>query len=77
MIANAVILLLASAAQQPAAPSQADPNERVCKVQTQTGTRFPKKRCHTRAEWDRLMEASRRQAAEEFNKPTINIQKGN
>jgi hypothetical protein len=58
-------------------PAKQDPQQRVCKQQKQTGTRFTKSTCRTRAEWEAIAEEARRTAAEAFNKPVINIEKGN
>ncbi|RYD65326.1 MAG: hypothetical protein EOP58_07740 [Sphingomonadales bacterium] len=58
-------------------PVKPDAQQRVCKQQKQTGTRFAKTTCRTRAEWEEISEAARRQAAESFNKPVISTEKGN
>lgn len=58
-------------------PAKQDAEKRVCKQQKQTGTRFAKATCRTRAEWDAIAEAARLQAAEAFNKPVISTEKGN
>ena len=52
-------------------------DEMVCKRQAKTGTRFASKICHTRAQWAEITEANKRAAAEDFNKPTVNVGKGN
>ncbi|MCA1200253.1 hypothetical protein K9B35_19980 [Sphingomonas sp. R647] len=57
-------------------PSKPDAQQRVCKMHKQTGTRFSKTTCRTRAEWDAIAEAARRTAEESFNKPVISIEKG-
>jgi hypothetical protein len=54
-----------------------DGQEMVCKRQANTGTRFAKKICHTRAQWEEITEAAKRAAAEDLNKPTVNVGKGN
>jgi hypothetical protein len=52
-------------------------DEMVCKRQAKTGTRFASKVCHTRSQWAEITEANKRAAAEDFNKPTVNVGKGN
>lgn len=47
-------------------------DERVCKQRASTGTRFTKKTCRTRAEWEAITEAARRDAAEAINRPVAN-----
>ena len=49
----------------------------VCKRQAKTGTRFASKICYTKAQWEEITEANKRAAAENFNKPAVNIDKGN
>ncbi len=74
MIVATIALFTAGLSDDVAA--KPDPQQRVCKHQKQTGTRFAKKTCRTRAEWEAVTEASRREAAESFNKPVISIEKG-
>ena len=77
MLALSAIVLSNSApvAQEPAASK---PEEQIiCKHQARTGTRFTKKTCRTKAHWEEMAETAKRQAAEDLNKPTINIDKGN
>ncbi|WP_066656162.1 MULTISPECIES: hypothetical protein [unclassified Sphingomonas] len=69
MILTSFALLAAGLSDEPAKP---DPEQRVCKQQKQTGTRFAKTTCRTRAEWEAIAEAARKTAAESFNKPVIN-----
>ncbi len=56
--------------------TQKDPPRRedevVCKQRAATGTRFAKKTCKTRAEWEAASEAARRDAADTINRPAIN-----
>ena len=35
-----------------------DPNKVICRNEPNTGSRLPKKVCHTRAEWDEIAAAS-------------------
>ncbi|WP_158918409.1 hypothetical protein [Caulobacter sp. S45] len=45
----------AQAAQAPASTAQSDSGaKQVCKTFTPAGTRFSKKECHTKAEWDQM-----------------------
>ena len=73
-------LLAASLAAGPAAAGSTKAKdgsqEIVCKRQAKTGTRFASKVCHTKAEWAEIAEANKRAAAEDFNKPTVNVGKG-
>ena len=61
---------LALAAAQPvpseprATPPAADSEKMICKHQALTGTRFAKKICYTKADWDAKAEADRRALAE-------------
>lgn len=73
MILATLALFTAGLSDDPAKP---DPQQRVCKQQKQTGTRFAKTTCRTRAEWEAIAEAARRTAEESFNKPVISIEKG-
>lgn len=73
MILTTIALLTAGLPDDPAKP---DAEKQICKMEQRTGTRFPKKTCRTRAQWEAITEASRREAAESFNKPVISIEKG-
>lgn len=65
--------LVAGATPLQAGKPQADDADKVvCKVQAKTNTRFPKKICHTRAEWDRISAQHQREAAEEIERPMSN-----
>jgi hypothetical protein len=48
---NAVPTAASTAAAAPATP---DPNKKICKTKTKTGSRFPERTCLTKAEWDYL-----------------------
>lgn len=74
MIVATIALLAAGPSDDVAA--KPDPQQQVCKHQKQTGTRFTKKTCRTREQWEAIAEAARREAAESFNKPVISIEKG-
>ncbi len=76
-VTTAVLLLTGASPQAGATPAKVDPNERVCKRRIATGTRFAKQTCRSRADWELISEQAKRQAAEEFTKPTISIEKGN
>ena len=54
------------------AESAQDLDKVICKQRPQTNTRFKRKICMTRGEWDAAAEAAKRQAAEEFNRSRIN-----
>jgi hypothetical protein len=54
-----------------ASESQDDGERLVCKNQAKTGTRFAKRVCRTRDQWEAMRENARRQAEEEFNRRTI------
>jgi hypothetical protein len=54
-----------------------DSEDKICKRQAKTGTRFASKICYTKAQWEEITEANKRAAAENFNKPTISTEKGN
>lgn len=73
MILATIALFTVGLSDDPAKP---DAEKRVCKQQKQTGTRFAKTTCRTRAEWEAIAEAARRTAEESFNKPVISIEKG-
>ena len=53
--------------------SAADGARVVCKERSQTTTRFRKRTCLTRAEWEALAESAKRRAAEEFTAPRGNV----
>ncbi len=42
------------------APAAPDPNRVICFKETQAGTLFTRKICHTREEWKKLQDAERR-----------------
>ena len=77
-LAVAMMAAPAIAASTPAAPAStpsnpaADDNKVICKQQKASGTRFAKKKCMTKAQWDLMAEQHRRDAEEWLNKPTIN-----
>ena len=68
--------ILVVAAMTLSAPASAgsetkDGAKLVCKREAKTGTRFPKKTCHTRAQWDQIAEQNKRDAQEMINRPII------
>ena len=75
----AVVLMagVSSGSQGQVEPSAKADDAMICKYQARTATRFKKKICYTKARWDEISENSKRQAAEDFNKPSISIEKGN
>lgn len=79
MLIIAANLAFILAAQGQIAPKAAKPEDQkvVCKREAKTGTRFPSKICKTRAQWTEITEATKRMAAENFNKPSINGERGN
>lgn len=62
-------LMLANANEKTA---KNDPDAMICKSEARTNTRFPTKTCRTRAQWDALIEQSKRDASDAINKPAIN-----
>ena len=54
----------------PADPT-ADGNKVICKEQKDTGTRFPKKKCMTKAQWEAMAEHHKRDAKEMIDKAII------
>jgi hypothetical protein len=45
-----------------------DPNKRICKDEEETGSRFTKSVCHTRAEWDAMALAANTEAKEDLRR---------
>jgi hypothetical protein len=76
-----LVLVAASVAAGPAfaaaSKSGKGGEDKVCKRQAKTGTRFASKICYTKTEWEEITEANKRAAAENFNKPTISTERGN
>ena len=72
LIALAVLAAAPAQATPPATSASGAEEEMVCKYQSRTATRFKKKICHPRSVWEQMSENAKRQAAEEFSKPTIN-----
>lgn len=56
--------------------SRDDGDKMVCKLASQTMSRFKKKTCHTRRQWDRMAEESRRAYGEQRDRPVIDITRG-
>lgn len=54
-----------------------DPNKIICKSKAKTGTRFPTKTCRTRAEWEQIAEAAKRDAKDVLDQPIINTDRNN
>lgn len=71
-IAAATALMVPTVASADAPKPSKDPNELVCKGQTRPNSRFKDKTCRTRAEWDQIREAAKRDAKEWLDQPTIN-----
>lgn len=76
MAAIAIVTTPLSAQGNPSKPAESPKDKVVCKSALQTGTRFPKKTCHTVAQWDIIAEENRR-TFQEANGPTINTARGN
>jgi hypothetical protein len=69
-----VVALTVGASPGYGASRSQDQNEKVtCKISKQTGTRFPKKTCRTKADWNAAEENAKRGAAEVFNAPRVKI----
>ena len=49
----------------------------VCKQTAKTNTRFAKRTCRTRAEWDQIAEQNRRDAEYMINKPGFDSRRSN
>jgi len=47
-------------------------NEKVCKKDQRTGTRFQSKICYTRAQWEEIEEKAKRDARDFINQPVAN-----
>lgn len=75
-VASLTIILSAHGQADPQAAKPED-QKMVCKREAKTGTRFPSKICKTRAQWTEIAESAKRTAAEGFNKPSINGERGN
>ena len=48
-----------------------DANELICKREKQTSTRFTKRTCMTKAQWDAMAEENRRNYSEMRDRPVI------
>lgn len=70
-IAIAALAILAAANAGAKDKKPVDPQEVLCKSTMPTGTRFPKKVCHTRETWEEIAENAKRQGAEMINRPVI------
>ncbi|WP_187107720.1 hypothetical protein [Sphingomonas xanthus] len=66
----------ATAAGQTQAARAADDNRLICKKEAPTGTRFGKRVCHTKAEWDQIRAQSQRDAKEMIDRPKIDDSRG-
>lgn len=51
---------------------EVDRSEMVCRRDIQTNTRFTKRICHTRDEWEAIAENAKRDASKMINRPAIN-----
>lgn len=54
-----------------------NPTQVVCKQTAKTNTRFAKRTCRTRAEWDQIAEQNRRDAEDMINKPGFDSRRSN
>ena len=66
-----VALPLTAAAADQQQPAR-NPNKVVCKSKPRPNSRFQDKVCRTRAEWEEIAEANKRQAKELMDQPVIN-----
>lgn len=76
MIAANLAFILSVQEQVDPESSKPDDQKVVCKREAKTGTRFPTKICKTRAQWVEITESTKHMAAENFNKPSINGERG-
>jgi len=76
-----IALLVSASLSAPAALAAGDaPKEKgrlVCKSERRTGTRFPKRTCYRKADWEKISEANRREAEDLLNTRVISTAKGN
>jgi hypothetical protein len=75
MLLNGLLAASLCMVAQPAftkASAERDAEQVVCKSKAKTNTRFPKKICHTRAEWDQISSQHQREAQEEMSRPMTN-----
>jgi hypothetical protein len=61
-----------AAASAEAASDKDKANEKVCKKDQRTGTRFQSKICYTRAQWEEIEEKAKRDAREFIDQPVAN-----
>lgn len=69
-----MLLMLLLLAQDPAPKPSAEEvaaNRVVCKYEAKTGTRFKKRICHTRAQWDEIAQSAQRKGHEMIDRPTL------
>lgn len=57
-----------------AAPSSEPPDDQriVCKQEVKAGSRFAKRTCKSKAQWDLIAEAHKRSAKELIDRPKVN-----
>lgn len=75
MIVMSMALFLAGAEAAAITQAQAtdlDKSEYVCTTRKKANSRFLKKRCLTREEYDKMAEENRRNASDMLNRPSIN-----
>ena len=76
-----IALLVSASLSAPAALAAGDaPKDKgklVCKSERKTGTRFPKRTCYRKADWEKITEANRRAAEELLNSRVVSTAKGN
>lgn len=70
-LASMGLWLQAASELPPASDASPELEELVCKSQTGTGTRFKKKTCMTRAQWEAVAEQNKRDYAASRDRPTI------
>ncbi len=81
-ISHVCVALLVSASLAVPAAIAADPAARnkgklVCKSEKKTGTRFAKRTCYRKADWEKIAEANRREAEELLNTRVVSTARGN
>lgn len=62
-------LPLPAAAAQPANNKKSDADKVVCKSEVVTGSRFPKKICHTKEQWARMESEAKNLVRDIHNRP--------
>ena len=77
VIATAMCVIIRAPVRAADPVLTANDDKPVCRYVTHTGTRFETKVCRSAANWGKLSEQSRRNAAEMIDRPAINTARGN